>query len=120
MKQLLLLFIGGGTGSVARYMISTYLNKVHTSIPFGTLVVNVLGSLLIGSILGLLSKEMIPPHIAILIATGFCGGFTTFSSFAYENHALIKNGEFLYFISYSIASFGIGMIAVAIGLWMVK
>ncbi|WP_457618149.1 fluoride efflux transporter CrcB, partial [Lutibacter sp.] len=95
MKQALLVFVGGGFGSVARYYTSRWLNNLETAIPYGTMFSNVLGSLLIGFILGYLSKTSnMSQSQSLLLATGFCGGFTTFSTFAYENHLLIKNGDY--------------------------
>lgn len=87
MKQLVLVFIGGGFGSTLRYLLSSYLNDYENGVPYGTLAANVLGSLLIGIILGLaLKNETLSQNTVLFLATGFCGGFTTFSTFAYENH----------------------------------
>ena len=87
MKQALLVFVGGGFGSVARYFVGKWLNNIENAIPYGTMLSNVLGSLLIGIILGYLSKTSnMSESQSLLLATGFCGGFTTFSTFAYENH----------------------------------
>lgn len=91
MKQLALVFLGGGLGSVLRYFFSKFLNNPETGIPFGTFAANILGSLLIGIILGLaLKNETLSQNTVLFLATGFCGGFTTFSTFAYENHLFLK------------------------------
>lgn len=121
MKQLILVFVGGGFGSVLRFLIGKYLNSVETGIPYGTFAANILGSLLIGLILGLAAKnDAITQNHTLLIATGFCGGFTTFSTFAYENHVFLKSGDFLSFAIYTIASFVIGFLAVFFGMYLVK
>ncbi|WP_341217035.1 fluoride efflux transporter CrcB [uncultured Wocania sp.] len=121
MKQLLLVFIGGGFGSVLRYAIGKYLNSPETGIPYGTFAANILGSLLIGIILGLAAKnDALSQNQTLLLATGFCGGFTTFSTFAYENHMFLKSGDFTSFAIYTIASFVIGFLAVFLGLFLVK
>ncbi|GGX08734.1 fluoride efflux transporter CrcB [Aquimarina muelleri] len=121
MKQIFLVFIGGGTGSIARYLISKYLNNSSTGIPYGTLTANVLGCLLIGIILGLsLKNNIISQNTVLLLATGFCGGFTTFSTFAYENHVLLKSGDFINFILYAIASLVIGLLFVFLGMFITK
>lgn len=120
MKQALLVFIGGGFGSVARYLIGKYLNNTD-GIPYGTLLVNVLGSLLIGIILGLAIKNnTLNSNQTLLLATGFCGGFTTFSAFAFENQQLLKSGDFMSFAVYTIASFALGFLAVFLGMYLVK
>ena len=121
MKQLLLVFIGGGFGSVLRYIIGKYLNNVESGIPYGTFAANILGSLLIGIILGLAAKNnTLSQNQTLLLATGFCGGFTTFSTFAYENHVFLKSGDFTSFAIYTIASFVFGFLAVFAGMYLVK
>lgn len=121
MKQILLVFIGGGSGSVARYLISKFLNLEKYNIPYGTLTVNVIGSLLIGIILGLsLKNNSLSQNTILLLATGFCGGFTTFSSFAYENHIMLKSGDLWNFLIYTIGSFILGLFAVFLGIFLTK
>ncbi|REH45806.1 camphor resistance protein CrcB [Tenacibaculum gallaicum] len=121
MKQLLLVFIGGGAGSVLRYIIGKTLNSSQTGIPYGTFAANILGSLLIGIILGLAVKnETLTQNHTLLLATGFCGGFTTFSTFAYENHVFLKSGDFTSFATYTIASFIFGFLAVFAGIYLVN
>ncbi|SEL79471.1 camphor resistance protein CrcB [Aquimarina amphilecti] len=121
MKQLLLVFIGGGTGSVARFLISKYLNNEATGIPYGTFAANILGSFLIGIVLGLaLKNNVLSQNTILFLATGFCGGFTTFSTFAYENHMLLRSGDFINFGLYAIGTFVIGFLLVFLGMWIVK
>jgi CrcB protein len=121
MKNLLLVFLGGGVGSVLRYLIGKYLNQPHGGFPFGTYAANILGSLLIGIILGLAAKNnTLSSNQTLLLATGFCGGFTTFSSFAYENQVFLKSGDFTMFALYTIASVVVGFLAVFLGLYLVK
>lgn len=121
MKQALLVFIGGGFGSVLRYIIGKFLNNTETGIPYGTFIANIFGSLLIGIILGLASKnQALSQNHTLLLATGFCGGFTTFSSFAYENHVLLKTGDFTAFALYTIATFIVGFFAVFAGMYLIK
>ena len=121
MKHLLLVFFGGGVGSVLRYILGRYLNSTETGIPYGTFAANILGSLLIGLILGLAAKnDSLSQSQTLLLATGFCGGFTTFSTFAYENHVFLKAGDFASFALYTIGSFVIGFLAVFIGMFLVK
>ena len=121
MKQLILVFVGGGFGSVLRFIIGKWLNNSDSGIPFGTFAANIIGSLLIGVILGLAAKnETLSQSQTLLLATGFCGGFTTFSTFAYENHVFLKSGDFSSFALYTIASFVVGFLAVFFGMYLVK
>ena len=121
MKQLILVFVGGGFGSVLRFVIGKWLNNSENGIPYGTFAANIIGSLLIGIILGLAAKnETLSQSQTLFLATGFCGGFTTFSTFAYENHVFLKSGDFTSFALYTIASFVIGFLAVFFGMYLVK
>ncbi len=121
MKQLILVFVGGGTGSIARFLLGKWLNNSITGIPYGTFLANILGSFLIGIILGYFAKsENLSQETTLLLATGFCGGFTTFSTFAYESHLFLKSGDFISFATYALASIIVGFAAVFFGMWLVK
>lgn len=121
MKQLLIVFLGGGVGSVLRFLVGKWLNNSENGIPYGTFAANIIGSLLIGIILGIAAKNSaISQSQTLLLATGFCGGFTTFSTFAYENHVFLKSGDFTSFAIYTIASFVLGFLAVFLGMYLVK
>ena len=121
MKSFLLVFLGGGLGSGLRYLVSIAMNQYSKVLPFGTFTVNILGCLLIGLILGYTQKEnTLTSNQTLLLATGFCGGFTTFSAFANENLELIKNGEIFDFSMYSISSIVVGIVAVFVGLYFSK
>ena len=121
MKQVLLVFLGGGVGSVLRYVVTRFFNNPTTGVPYGTFLVNIIGSFLIGIILGLaLKNEALNQSQTLLLATGFCGGFTTFSAFAYENHLFLKSGNLTLLFSYIIASIVVGLLAVFLGIYIVK
>tara|TARA_R110001583_G_scaffold64819_2_gene187676 strand:- start:3649 stop:4020 length:372 start_codon:yes stop_codon:yes gene_type:complete len=118
-KHALLVFLGGGFGSVARYMLSSRLNTLEAKIPYGTFLSNILGSLLVGIVLGYLAKtSSVSETQSLLLATGFCGGFTTFSTFAYENQVFLKNGDYISFVSYTIGSLVLGLLAIFLGLYI--
>lgn len=107
-RNLLLVALGGAGGSVLRYMLS----NINTSFPWGTFAVNVLGSFLIGLLVGLMSKGLLSPEMKLLLVTGFCGGFTTFSTFANESFSMMKAGDVLLTALYVGASVIIGILAV--------
>ena len=87
--------------------------------PYGTFTVNILGSLLIGMLIGLsLRNNLISNNLYLLLATGFCGGFTTFSAFAAENQAFLRAGDLYHFALYSLGSLILGYGAVFAGLFL--
>ena len=117
MKQLLIVGLGGFIGSIARFLVSK-LNLYWTlfSIPFGTLTVNIVGSFIIGFIVGVSSKsEIISPSVRLFLMVGVCGGFTTFSSFTLENFTLMQNGQFASVLIYTGLSIFLGFLAVYLG-----
>ncbi|WP_299531420.1 fluoride efflux transporter CrcB [Ulvibacterium sp.] len=121
MKQLLLVFLGGGIGSMLRFVISRIFNNYFQYFFLGTFLVNIIGCLLIGIVLGLSFKgNYLTQNQILVLATGFCGGFTTFSAFAFEKHSLLSSGELLYFLLYTLSSIVFGIVAIALGLWSVK
>ncbi|MDL2243546.1 fluoride efflux transporter CrcB [Bacteroidales bacterium OttesenSCG-928-J19] len=121
-KEILLVGLGGGVGSIFRYLTSVLVSKHCPSIfPWGTLVVNVIGCLLIGLLLGMIEKnQLLSPGLRFLLVTGFCGGYTTFSTFALENVNLFNTQHSLTAILYIAASILLGLLAVWGGLYLIK
>ncbi|MGA8852796.1 MAG: fluoride efflux transporter CrcB [Christiangramia sp.] len=119
-KNLLLVFIGGGLGSSLRYIISKYLNA-GVLIPFGTFLVNIVGSLILGMVLGwAIRSNTLNSPINLMLGVGFCGGFTTFSTYSFESYSLIKSGDYLSFSIYFFGSLILGILAVMIGILISK
>lgn len=113
MKQILLVGFGGFLGSILRYLISKLNTEISIhSFPAGTFLVNIIGSLLIGFLVGVLATHAPSSQLRLLLITGFCGGFTTFSAFTNENFNLIANGQFLTSALYIILSIVGGIFAV--------
>uniref|UniRef100_A0A7C3AL50 Fluoride-specific ion channel FluC n=2 Tax=Thermorudis TaxID=1649508 RepID=A0A7C3AL50_9BACT len=117
----LLVAIGGAAGSVARYLASTSVQRnVGISFPLGTFIINVTGSFLIGVILGLFEAGNLSPAARLLIAVGFLGGFTTFSSFSYESLLLLESKAVLPFLLNTVGSVVAGLAAAWLGVVLVR
>jgi len=121
-KAIFLVGSGGFLGSIARFITSRYIqNTIPSAFPFGTLVVNVSGCLLIGLIYGFSERSsLLTPDWKMFLATGFCGGFTTFSTFANENMALLRDGAFFLFSIYTIFSVILGIAAAFLGVYLTR
>lgn len=122
MRLILLVGLGGFFGSITRYLATVYFIKLTSSaFPFGTLFINVTGSFLIGVIYGLSSRYNWPnSEWRTFFATGFCGGYTTFSTFSYENLKLLESGNYSSFATYSTASVIMGILATFVGLALTR
>ena len=122
MRIILLIGTGGFVGSILRYLVSQFLQKVfETTFPLGTMAVNILGSFLIGIIYAFSEQsELLTAEWRVFLAVGFCGGFTTFSSFAYENFAMLNIQQFLFSALYTGLSLILGLLAVYLGVILVK
>lgn len=120
MKNILIVGVGGFAGSILRYLISVYSLSVYSrKFPFATFIVNVIGCLLIGLTYGFAERfEWMSPEMRLLIATGFCGGFTTFSAFAFENVRLLQNNEYGLFAGYVILSVVLCILATIAGIML--
>ena len=123
LKNIMLVALGGAAGSVARYLVSRALNgTVLAAFPLGTLAANVLGCLIIGLVCGLADGD--GPHVGadlkLLLTVGYCGGFTTFSTFMNESLTLVKTGDAVLAALYAGASLALGMAAVVGGYQLAK
>ena len=121
MKEFFLVCIGSFFGGGARYLVGKVLQMmVAESFPWGTMAVNVIGCFLIGMLSGLSVGGHISPTTRLVLVTGFCGGFTTFSTFMNENLLLGRDGAMLSAVLYTLLSLALGLIAVIIGYQVVK
>lgn len=118
MKQVLFVGLGGAAGSILRYLTSVVTLKFYSaSFPVATFIVNVIGCFLAGLIFGSITQESAEAqNLKVLLLTGFCGGFTTFSAFALENVRLMNSGNLSTAVLYTIASFVAGLLAAWLGL----
>jgi CrcB protein len=118
LNQLLLLLLGGALGTGCRYFLSAWIYSVVRApvFPYGNFVINVSGSFLIGVLAELLeSRWLVSPAIRIALLTGVLGGYTTFSSFAFETYGLLRDGELVVALAYAGGSLLAGLAAVWLG-----
>ncbi|HEY4197691.1 MAG TPA: fluoride efflux transporter CrcB [Mucilaginibacter sp.] len=118
MKNLLLIFVGGGIGSVLRYALSRFINAQSVShFPYGTFLVNIIGCFLIGFFVFYTERyDTAGLQWRLFLVTGLCGGFTTFSTFSLENLTLIDEQRIFLFLTYAISSVALGILATYGGL----
>ena len=117
MIKILIIGLGGFLGSISRYGAYQLLDRhIESLFPYGTYAVNMIGSLAIGIVYGLMQKgSVLTEEWRLFLAIGFLGSFTTFSTFAFENFMLIKNSQFFWMIFYSSISVIVGTILAYIG-----
>lgn len=118
MKTLLLVFIGGGLGSVLRYAVHRYfIGPEFTTFPYSTFIVNIIGCFLIGFIIFYTERYGLRAiQWRLFLVTGLCGGFTTFSAFSYDNVLLINEQRIFLFLTYAIGSVALGILATYFGI----
>ena len=113
--------IGGFIGSVCRYLIGLLPIEASSGFPIKTLAINVIGSFCIGLIAALAAKnEGLNPHMVLLLKVGVCGGFTTFSTFAYESTELMRSGHALTAFAYICVSVLLSVAAIFAAQLLVK
>jgi CrcB protein len=119
-KQFALVGLGGALGSMLRYATSLLTAKYYANtFPLATFITNILGCFLIGMLIGYFNKNG-NQNLQLLLVTGFCGGYTTFSTFSAENIALWQNQNYLSLLLYTLGSVVIGCFAVWLGLMTTK
>jgi fluoride exporter len=121
-KTLLLIGTGGFLGSISRFLASKFVQEtIPSTFPFGTFFVNITGCFLIGLIYGLIERDsLFSQGWKLFLTVGFCGGFTTFSTFANENLALLRDGDLFHFFIYTGLSVFLGIGATFIGVLITK
>ncbi|MDR3715372.1 MAG: fluoride efflux transporter CrcB [Puia sp.] len=122
MKHLLIIGLGGGIGSILRYLLQIGVGRfTPVSFPWGTFLVNVSGCFAIGLLYGLSERHSwMTTDWRLFLITGLCGGFTTFSSFSYENMMLLRQGSYVYFLLYAMLSVLLGLSSTVAGAALMK
>ena len=117
MRFYLAVALGGALGSMARYFVGSFVQlRAGAGFPTGTLVINITGSFLLAFLLRYaLDGGSLSPELRLLLTTGFCGGYTTFSTFSYETAALMRDGEHARALTYVGASVGLSLLATFLG-----
>lgn len=122
-RQILLLVLGGGIGTIIRYFVQQLLvRNSHSGLPYGTMFANLSGCLLIGLFYGIISRcpWLDKDSIRLFIITGLCGGYTTFSSFSIDGIMMLERGEILQFIIYTTVSVVFGLLLCWLGISISK
>jgi CrcB protein len=115
--KLLLVAAGGALGALVRYLLGMWIaGRVGPDFPWGTFIINVSGSLLIGVVLGLVSEGYLSSELRLFVAVGILGGYTTFSTFSYETVELLADGNMRAFLFNALGQLVAGLVAVYFGL----
>ena len=116
LKSLILVFFGGGIGSLFRFIVTKYSNKNLISFPIGTSISNLVGCFIIGLLIAYYDRNDIPKKdVFLFISVGFCGGLTTFSTFMLDIFEMLKNENYQNIIPYFSVNFFLGLISIALG-----
>jgi CrcB protein len=121
-RVILLIGIGSFIGGISRYYSQQIITRLFPSLmPYGTLTVNITGCFLIGLIYGLSDRgNILTPEWRLFLTTGFCGGFTTFSTFSYESINLIQDGQFFFLSLYVALSVIMGFASTYLGMFIIR
>ncbi len=119
-KNIFLVGVGSFFGGIARYLISLGMKGMDSAFPWATMTANIVGCLLIGLLWAAFNRVNASSQLNLLLIVGFCGGFTTFSTFSKESLCLLQAGNYSSFILYALGSVVLGIAAVALGYALAK
>ncbi len=120
-QSFLIIACGGVLGSIARYGVAALAQRIPVQLPIGTFTANLVGCFLIGLFTQLAAgMSVVSPGMRLFLTAGFCGGFTTFSTFALEIITLADTGHPLQALVYAVSSVVLGLLALLVGVWIAK
>ena len=122
MKELMLVFIGGGSGSVVRYMLGMVVSRmVVSAFPYGTLLVNIIACMVLGAVVAMADeRQLLHAPARLLLTVGFCGGFSTFSTYSLETLQLLQRGQYAMAALYAAGSVVLCIGAIGVGAQLIK
>ncbi|MEE1884196.1 fluoride efflux transporter CrcB [Pedobacter flavus] len=120
MNGYFLVFIGGGLGSLARFLMIKLIDPQKFNFPYATLIANVFSCFILGIVVGYFMDKTSDSPIKLLLLTGFCGGFSTFSTFAYESNLLFTSQHFTSAIANIVLNFALSILAIYAGTFITK
>ena len=120
-KDFILVGIGSGIGGICRYLMSVIMGYAHNGFPWGTFTANIAGCLFIGILWGVTNRyQNMSQAFTLMLMVGFCGGFTTFSTFSKEGLAMLQSNNYILFLIYTLGSVALGLMAVGLGYVVTK
>lgn len=122
LERLLLVGAGAFVGAIGRYLVSLWAaERFGTTFPYGTLLINASGSLLLAFLAVYTADRLgLGPEVRLLLGTGFCGGYTTFSTFAYETLTLLEAGDLAAAAVNALLSVGLSLLGAVLGVWLAR
>jgi len=122
LRMFLIVGLGSFFGGGSRFIMQQFITKFSSSsFPYGTLAVNIIGSFIIGLLFSVSERyDFMTSEVRLLLVTGFCGGFTTFSSFSLENMVMLRDGDFFHVFMYVSLSVIVGLFATYLGIQLIK
>ena len=120
MQSFVIVFIGGGLGSICRYSIARLLQPYESIFPWATFIANLISCIILGALISWFAKNAPDHPYKLLWLTGFCGGFSTFSTFTYETFALVETGNYIYALANIALSILVCLIGIFLGLHLFR